>query len=75
MGTLKFFKVGSSTQRKPVQEMNLFHPKISPIKFLARSHNRGELIAADNVGRVYIVNWQNATVLYKYEGKITPRKS
>lgn len=70
VGTLKFYKVGSSsTQRKPIKEMNLYHPKISPVKFLARSHIKEELIAADTLGRVYIVNWQSATILYKYEGE------
>jgi hypothetical protein len=64
---IRLFEVGQ--QRKAKKEMKLFHPKIAPVKHLVRSHNTGELVAADTVGRVYVINWRTATVQYKYEGE------
>ncbi|UZJ54752.1 hypothetical protein CBS101457_004072 [Exobasidium rhododendri] len=64
-GMLRLFETGS--QRKAVKEIKLFQPKMSPVKHLARSHNDGELIAADTNGRVYVVNWRSGTIQYKYE--------
>lgn len=67
MGSVRLFQVGP--QRKAIKEVKLFHPKIAPVKHLVKSHNDGELVAADITGRVYVVNWRSGTIQYKYESE------
>jgi ribosome biogenesis protein NSA1 len=65
-GLLRLYEVGP--RRKALKQISLFRPKVAPAKHLVRSHNDGQLIAADTTGRVYVVDWRTGTLLYKYEG-------
>jgi hypothetical protein len=65
-GRLRMYEVGP--QRKALQDLALFSPKVDPVKHIVRSHNDGQLIAADTNGRVYVVDWRTGSLLYKYEG-------
>ena len=66
-GWLRLYEVGP--QRKHKKEVRLFHPKVAPVKIVIRSHNVGELVVSDTLGRVYVVSWRSATILYKYLGE------
>lgn len=70
-GMLQLYHIGS--QRKPIREISLFGADKNPVKLLSSTYVAGQMIAADNIGRVFVVDYTTGKILYKYESESVSR--